>query len=133
MTSTYIFDASAIYALIGSKRFALFAEGFTLHLARYELGNILWKEVHIHKRMKLEEERMLSEIAEGVFENIEIHDIAGKIDAIFHLADKYSISFYDAAYVYLAKEKNAILVTDDEKLIKKIKDVINTAQPSGLL
>jgi len=40
-----------------------------------------------------------------------------------HLAKKYDITIYDAVFISLAKLINAIFITADEKLYKKVKEL----------
>ena|SRR5690348_9941007 len=42
------------------------------------------------------------------------------IAAIYKISQTYHISFYDGAYVYLAKKRNCAFVTADKKLFLKI-------------
>ena len=38
-----LLDASAIFTLFQSNRFSVIRDGATIPLARYEIGNIIWK------------------------------------------------------------------------------------------
>jgi predicted nucleic acid-binding protein len=131
---TYIFDSSAIYSLISRRDYSHFAEGFTIYLAKYEYSNILWKEFYLHKRLGTAQKKEMAEIAEKVFANIEVVGITGYIDNVINLGAKLGISFYDASYAFFAMKRNAVLVTVDEKLTKKLKgSIINTVSPEELL
>ncbi|MEM2642515.1 MAG: type II toxin-antitoxin system VapC family toxin [Candidatus Bathyarchaeia archaeon] len=46
---------------------------------------------------------------------------------ILEIANKTKITFYDASYVYLAKSKNLILITEDEQLLKKVTSQVNAS------
>ena len=50
-----IFDSSSIFRAIQTNRIRVLMERHTLDLARYELGNILWKEHALYKRLTTEE------------------------------------------------------------------------------
>ncbi len=130
---TYIFDSSGIYSLISRKDYSHFTEGFTIYLAKYEYGNILWKEFHLHKKLGVAQKKEMVEMAEKVFANIEVLGTAGYIEKVVDLAAKLNISFYDASYVFFGLKRNAILVTADEKLARKLPGVINTISPEELL
>jgi len=55
---SYIFDASALLNLIrkaGSNAIEIVKENYILDLALYEIGNVLWKEAILLKRISLEE------------------------------------------------------------------------------
>ena len=129
----YIFDSSAIYSLISKRNFKYFSECATLTLARYELGNIIWKERSLHKRINLVQQREWTGIIEGILARLDTFDILGHIDGIINLSSELSISFYDAAYVFFAIQQQSTLVTADEKLIKKIGVVTETINPNNLI
>jgi len=46
---------------------------------------------------------------------------------ILEIANKTKITFYDASYVYLAKSRNLILITEDEQLLKKVTSQVNAS------
>jgi len=48
-----------------------------------------------------------------------VSSIKGSEEEIFKLACKEEITVYDASYLYLAKVKDLILVTDDKKIKRK--------------
>lgn len=50
-----ILDANAIYSLINLEKYSLFKDALTLDLARYELGNAIWKEAFFSKSITLPE------------------------------------------------------------------------------
>ena len=129
---TYIFDSSAIYSLISRKEYSYFADGFTIYLAKYEYGNILWKEFYLHKRLGAVQKKEMAEIAEKVFANIEVVGTSGYMEEVINLGAKLRISFYDASYVFFAMKKNAVLVTTDEKLTQKLNGVIAAVNPDKL-
>ena len=130
---TYIFDSSGIYSMISRREYRHFSDGFTIYLAKYEFGNILWKEQHLHRRIGLAQQKEMSDSAEKVFENIEVLGTSGYINDVINLASRLDITFYDASYVFFAMKRNATLVTLDTKLIKKVSGVINTISPDELV
>lgn len=122
----YFFDASSIYTLVRAKRAELLIQNYTCNLARYELGNILLVERNIRKVLSESEQKsLLSAVMSslGIMYNV---DAVGMEQEIVDLAVEYGLSFYDASYVYLSKRNNAILVTEDQKLAKKVKTHIST-------
>jgi len=50
-----LFDASAIVNLCGEKKLDQILAGCTIDLTTYEVGNAVWKQVYIHKKITLEE------------------------------------------------------------------------------
>src|SRR5208283_1337641 len=129
---TYIFDSSGIFSLISRREYSYFSEGFTIYLARYEFGNILWKETYLHKRIGIAQQKEMVALAEDVFTNMEVVGISGYMEKVIDLATKLGISFYDASFVFFAIKRNAVLVTADNKLVKKLAGVMSTISPDEL-
>ena len=48
-TEMNLYDSSAIINLCGETKIDKLLEGWTLNLAFYELGNAVWKQVHVQK------------------------------------------------------------------------------------
>jgi predicted nucleic acid-binding protein len=121
MPSSLLFDASSIFSLIRELRGAALdklAEGSTISLAYYELGNALWRECFLLKRISQKEAesslramfKILGVMDVGLLEN----DEEGK--AVLCNACEFGLTFYDSAYVAQALKSKQILVTDDKKL-----------------
>jgi predicted nucleic acid-binding protein len=130
---TYLFDSSGIYSMISRKEYEPFADSFTIYLAKYEFGNILWKERYLHKRIGSVQQKEMADNAEKVFANIEVLGISSHINEVVNLAGNLNISVYDASYVFFAIKKNATLVTADNKLTKKLGGAIDVISPEELL
>lgn len=59
--------------------------------------------------------------------------------AVLHIAEKAGLTAYDACYVTLARDLNAVLVTEDRKIVQTCPDVsismtgfLNRGKPEGL-
>jgi predicted nucleic acid-binding protein len=66
----------------------------------------------------------LSLIKKSISELLALKTIFSKnnqnyFNSIAYFVNKFGITAYDAAYMALAKEKNAVFITADEKLVKK--------------
>jgi hypothetical protein len=46
-----LFDSSAIFRAIKENKIEFLAGNYTLELARYELGNIIWKDCVLHVKI----------------------------------------------------------------------------------
>ena len=132
-----LFDANVIYRVIREcpeKALDMLMEGTTISLAYYELGNALWREAHLLKRISIEEaEKSLSLMyAMLVRMNVEEVDDEQGIE-ILQTAHKCNLTFYDSAYLVEAKKTNKILVTDDNRLAKVAKPLgIQTLSSNAL-
>ena len=96
------------------------AQGSTITLAYYELGNALWRECFLLKRISREEtEQLLKAIYPIIGEmNKSQVDNEAQASSVLALACKFNLTFYDAAYLAEASKTKRTLVTDDKKLAK---------------
>jgi predicted nucleic acid-binding protein len=124
----YIYDSSAFYELIKTKD--LNTENFILDLTFYEIGNILWKYCSLLKKKTGFCKKDLENICD-ILENWERVLRIYPLDTqyILEIAIKNNLTFYDAAYIYLAKKYSTGLLTCDKKLYvaskkEKIKSVL---------
>ena len=118
-----LFDASSVFTLVrelGGKAPDMFGEGSTISLAYYEVGNALWRECFLLKRIVPKE---AAKLLKSMFAMLRTMDVAGLEDedlgdAVLNMACNLNVTYYDAAYLTEAQRSNRILVTDDEKLAK---------------
>ena len=115
----YLFDSSAIFRAIKENKVEVLTGNFTLELARYELGNIIWKDYALQARVSEEEARIMAKTIKKTLTIMEVQDVAGNEEEILETAIQLRITFYDASYVYFAKTKELQLITEDSRLIKR--------------
>jgi len=121
-----LFDANAIYRLI--REFPenapdILAEGSTIDLAYYELGNALWKECLLLKRISSEEAKKSVDFLYAILERMQVVTAASSEGTtVLDTALKSRVTFYDSAYLTEAKKSGKSLVTDDSKLAKAAKE-----------
>ena len=96
----------------------LLGGNYTVFLAKLELGNIVWKEVLLHKRINREEGLRLLSFISKVLNTMNLEDVNCKETE--EIAMDYGITFYDASYVWLARKLDLPLVTEDNKLRKAV-------------
>jgi predicted nucleic acid-binding protein len=117
-----LFDANAIYRLIREfpdDALAKLSEGSTIYLAYYELGNALWRECFLLKRISKEEAQKSLCFMYAVLERMQILSLASDAGiSVLDAACKFNLTFYDSAYLTEAKKSDKTLVTDDKKLAK---------------
>lgn len=116
----YIFDSSAIFKAIKENKIDFLIGNHTLELARYELGNILWKNYSLQAKATDQEIKKLAKIIKQTLNLMEITQINCTEEEILETATKLKITFYDASYTYHAKAKELALITEDLQLLKKI-------------
>jgi predicted nucleic acid-binding protein len=116
-----LFDSSAIFSVVQAGKTDKLSGNYTLDLARYELGNIVWKNKVIHKSINEEEGDRIFALIVKTINSMSILKIVGYEKEILTLATILRISFYDASYLYFAKMLDIPLVTDDKGLISRAK------------
>jgi len=89
----------------------------TLDLATYEMGNIIWKEAYLSKRLTTEEASSLASTTEQILTLVERISISPQdIGRTLELAQMEGLTFYDASYLRAAIDRKVPLVTEDAKL-----------------
>ena len=112
---TLILDSSAILNLYMDGRYTPFIDAFTTPLARYELGNVVWKRVHLLKRLNLDEGLKLLDALDTLY--LQMNKITNLDPGeTLKLADENGITYYDATYISAALDHGLQLVTDDQRL-----------------
>jgi predicted nucleic acid-binding protein len=123
MKHSLLFDASSIFTLVRELRGGApdkLAEGSTLSLAYYELGNAVWRECFLLKRISQKEAENLLRAMFAILQAMDVvlleNEDAGS--AVLDKACKFNITYYDSAYVAEACKSKKVLITDDKKLAK---------------
>lgn len=127
-----ILDSSAIFKAITEDAVQSLLGNYTVELARYELGNTLWKQHALRKKLSSDELKRLIRLVKQVLSIMEVLGIDCHEEDILGIAEKLKLTFYDASYVFYAKEKNLPLITEDETLIEKVKPHIKALRASDL-
>lgn len=105
-----------------------------LDLTFYEVGNAIWKDTCLTKFITKAESQTLQKSLQIVLAKTEkiIYD-ATTFQKIFKISEAENLSFYDSSYLFIAKEKGIILVTEDKKLRSKAEKHVETKNLSLLL
>jgi predicted nucleic acid-binding protein len=128
----YLFDSSAIFKAVKENKVEVLVGNCTLELARYELGNVLWKSLALEGKASGAEIKSLAKIVKRVLSVMEVLQISCSEEEILEIANKTKITFYDAAYAYHAMAKNLTLITEDTQLLKKVAPKINALTLSDI-
>ena len=124
----YILDSSAIAIILKrlrEKSVEILEDKITLDLARYELGNVIWKECTLEELISPEEASNRAEDMAKILEILRNEKIESGEDfrGVMKLATGLKLTFYDASYLHLAKSKGLTLVTEDGELSGKAKHI----------
>jgi predicted nucleic acid-binding protein len=123
----YLFDSSAVFRAIKENKIELLTGNGTLELARYELGNIVWKNYILQEKVSEQEAKLMTKAIKHTLTLMDVMSIAGSEEEILETARQLKITFYDASYAYFAKMKELRLVTEDARLIKKTSAATNVS------
>ncbi len=111
-----LLDASAIFNLFQRGKYNELIAGATNQLARYEIGNVLWKSHKIRNEISKKEAMELGNV---IFELIDsMEQIKPSPDSVLKLSIEDGITFYDSSYFVSAIESGYDFVTDDLKLYR---------------
>jgi len=118
----YLFDASALLNLVrrlGEESLKILEENYILTLTIYEVGNALWRETRLLRRLTIDE---AEEIMRAIITLIKFMQVTEPQDPIevLRVSNEIETTFYDAAYVVTALRRGLILVTDDRRLAARI-------------
>jgi predicted nucleic acid-binding protein len=127
-----LFDSSAIFRAVKENKIEFLAGNYSLELARYELGNIIWKDCVLNAKVSEQEAKMIAKTINHILNLMDLIEIAGSENEILDTAIKLKITFYDASYAYFAKAKDLRLITEDARLIKKITSTTNATTIESL-
>ena len=123
---SYVFDSSSIFYALKRRRVDVLAGNYTVSLARYELGNILWKEEVLHRRITSVELERLIGFLKRVLDKMKVLEIGCCETEVLNIARSLEIGFYDASCVFYARKIGAPLITEDLKLIQRAKPLVDT-------
>ena len=93
-------------------------EIFAPELVKYEVGNALLKG----KQLRIPE----AEDALDAFGKLPLHIVPTELDhlpEVYELAQRYTMTFYDASFVHIAQLAHVPLITDNPKHQKKVEGV----------
>lgn len=125
-----LLDASAIINLAiqsGEEAADFLRARATLDLAFYESGNAVWKLCAVQKKMAYEQAKSLVEtIARLIAKMQTVPFVELRPSEVMTFALDERLSYYDAAYVFVGKSRNLVLVTDDDRLAKAASKHIQT-------
>lgn len=118
-----IFDASSIIRAVKEGKMGRVAGASTIPLARFEVGNAIWKDVHLLGLYSAEDAGRLLEVILGLIGLMEV--VEPDYGLALRVAVERGITFYDASYVAAALERRTRLVTEDEGLREKVEGLVD--------
>jgi len=116
---SYLFDSSSIFLSVQSGKAEAAADNYTLEVAKYELGNTLWKQHALSRRITKEELSDISVLFKNILRTMRILTIDCHEPEVARLASELGLTFYDASYVFMSRRQGVPLVTEDDRIVKK--------------
>ncbi|OGD55881.1 hypothetical protein A3K78_05065 [Candidatus Bathyarchaeota archaeon RBG_13_52_12] len=136
---TLLLDANSIMLVVragrsfeggGDTRFA------TVGIAVYELGNAVWKDIHLFKRVTRDEAHVLLTVFHEMLLRLRVEPqlSLGERLEVLENAGRHGISYYDSSYLTAAIRLGATLVTEDRGLTRVAEACgVPTSSASGIL
>ncbi|MCD6536050.1 MAG: type II toxin-antitoxin system VapC family toxin [Thaumarchaeota archaeon] len=118
----YLFDASALLNLVrrlGEDSLKILRGNYILTLTIYEIGNALWRETRLLKKLTADEAEEIMKAVVALTKFMHVIEPEEPIE-VLRTSNKIETTFYDAAYMVVALRAGLMLVTDDKKLVAKI-------------
>lgn len=108
----------------------------TISLAYYEIGNALWKECNLLRRFSVDEATKALGFTVSLLNFMEVIQVKDVDSGVRTLSEacKLNITYYNAAYLSVAKDLEKVFVTDDEKLATAAKEIgVETLSSRGFI
>lgn len=84
-----------------------------------EVGNILWKKQRLGELSPSEASHILETIGESL--PLQLYESLSLMSSAWKIACTFDRTFYDALYVALAQQQDALFITADEKLVSALR------------
>ncbi|PSN90267.1 PIN domain nuclease [Candidatus Marsarchaeota G2 archaeon OSP_D] len=115
MRDSYLLDSSAIYPLLDYLEATDTEKIHILRLTLYEIGNIIWKEHYLFKRIKDAEKTCI--LFHKFLSSLRILEDPPMNESM-KIAVNRGLSFYDACYIAASEKHGLTLVSNDSKILK---------------
>ena len=134
----FLIDASSLMLLMKTANIQTELDrlrtSFLLDLTFYEVGNAIWKETCLTKFLTKNESEVLRNRVQTVLARTDkILSEASDFQKILDISESEKLSFYDSGYLFAAKEKGLVLVTEDKELRTKAEKQVEVQNVATLL
>ena len=125
-----IVDASSIIRAVKEDEMRKVAGASTIPLAKFEIGNAIWKDVHLRGLYSAEDAGKLLEVILGLVDLMEV--VEPDYSLALKVAVERGITFYDASYVAAAVQRGTKLVTEDAELRRRVRGLVESVSLGDL-
>ncbi|OYT25587.1 MAG: hypothetical protein B6V02_03350 [Thermoprotei archaeon ex4572_64] len=129
----YLFETSSILLTLKLGKVELLYGQYINVLSLYELGNIIWSEVYVDKKLGEDDGKLMLDVLRRITNYVNVLDIRGLESQILDVSLRLGLTFYDASYIVLTKNYNLTLVTEDSKLQEKASRLVNVCNVHELI
>ncbi|MGD6807732.1 MAG: type II toxin-antitoxin system VapC family toxin [Candidatus Bathyarchaeia archaeon] len=134
---SYLLDASSLMLLMKTANpqttLTCIDASCILDLTFYEVGNAIYKETCLTNFLtKKESETLKNRIQKILSTTQKLSPLPDQFQQILDISENEKLTFYDASYLFAAKENGLILVTDDKQLNNKAQKHIQTTNAATL-
>lgn len=130
---SFVFDSSSIFEAMLRGEVKVLSGNYTVNLARYELGNVLWKRRVLLGDLSEEKCLRLVDLVKRVLGLMKVVGVECREREVFRLAGELGITFYDASYVHASYTMNLPLVTEDNLLKEKVEGLVEVLGVSDVV
>jgi len=135
---SHLIDASSLMLLMKKADIQIELDclrvSYLLDLTFYEVGNAIWKDTCLTKFLTKKESEALRNKVQIVLERTDrIASEATNFQKIFDISESERLSFYDSSYLFTAREKRLVLVTEDKELRAKAEKYVKVQNTATLL
>lgn len=109
-----VFDTSSIYLAVKRGSIGLLMNAYTLTLAKYEIGNAIWKQIRLKKALSPKEGEKVLRVFGKIFHEMEV--IEPDYERVLKISTDLRVNYYDASYLQAAQKLRIPLITEDKKL-----------------
>ncbi|RLF11088.1 MAG: toxin VapC [Thermoprotei archaeon] len=128
-----VFDASSIFEAMLRGEVKVLGGNYTVDLARYEIGNVLWKRRVLLGDLSEEGCVRLMDLVKRVLGLMKVVSVECREREVLRLASELGITFYDASYVHASHTMNLPLVTEDDVLKEKVEGLVEVLSVSDVV
>ena len=135
---SHLIDASSLMLLMKKADIQIELDclrvSYLLDLTFYEVGNAIWRDTCLTKFLtKKESEALRNKVQIVLARTDRIASEATNFQKIFDISESERLSFYDSSYLFTAREKRLVLVTEDKELRAKAEKHVKVQNAATLM
>ncbi|NPA04992.1 MAG: type II toxin-antitoxin system VapC family toxin [Crenarchaeota archaeon] len=122
-----LFDSCAVIEAVRRGVVEILFDQYIQPLTSYEVLNAVWKEHRLLGRLSREEAERLASYLLKLLGYMRVLAVRGLEKEFFRVAVELGVTVYDASYIVLARHYGLTLVTEDRRLARAARGVVEVA------